>query len=148
VNFTPDEIEKFYNDFEPICDYVAIENLHGWSRTDLKDFTLGNLADSFDGVPNVRRVVCAWPLYQMTINWNGTVQPCNEDWSWNNIVGDVNDESLVNIWRGKAFNKFRAMQLRGERWNNKACSTCWQTMSQLDDVDPYREQMLEKINGN
>lgn len=147
VNLNQKEIDKFYHDFEPISDFIAVENLHGWSRTDLKDFTLGNKNDTFDGVPNVKRVVCAWPLYQMTVNWNGTVQPCNEDWSHENIMGDINKNTLKEIWNGKTFNAFRAMQLRGERWNNQACGTCWQTMSCLEDVDNCREELLERING-
>lgn len=145
VNFEQWEIEKFYNDFENICDYIAIENLHGWSRTDLKDFTLGSKPETFDGVVNTERIVCAWPLYQMAINWNGLVQPCNEDWSWNNIMGDINSKSLVKIWNGSKFNEFRKMHLRGERFQNKACGNCWQTMSCLDNVDSYREELLERI---
>ena len=145
VNFSEAEIAKFYADFEPISDYIAVENLHGWSRTDLKDFTLGTHPDSFDGVPNSVRVACAWPLYQMTVNWNGTVQPCNEDWSWVNVMGDIHEQTLKEIWNGDKFVAFRKMQLRGERFANKACGSCWQTMSCLDNVDPYREQILENI---
>lgn len=145
VNFTEAEIQKFYDDFEGISDFIAIENLHGWSRTDLKDFTLGTKPDTFDGAPNVKRVACAWPLYQMTINWNGTVQGCAEDWARTNILGDVNADSLANIWRGEKFAEFRKMQLRGERFANPACGTCWQTMSCLDDVDADREELLERM---
>ena len=146
VNFTPAEISKFYADFEPISDYVAVENLHGWSRTDLKDFTLGTNPDTFDGAPNVKRIACAWPLYQMTVNWNGIVQPCNEDWSWVNIMGDIHENTLREIWNGDKFNAFRKMQLRGERFANKACGNCWQTMSCLDDVDAYRKQILDALS--
>jgi len=145
VNFTPDEIQKFYDDFEPISDFIATENLHGWSRTDLKDFTLGTKSDTFDGAPNVKRIACAWPLYQMIINWNGTVQGCVEDWARTNIMGDVNADSLVNIWRGEKFDEFRKTQLEGRRFQNVACGTCWQTMSCLDDIDPYREELLERM---
>lgn len=146
VDFSESEVEQFYTDFEPICDFIAVENLHGWSRTDLKDFTLGHQDNtSFDGVPNVKRVACAWPLFQMTVNWNGTVQPCDEDWSWVNVMGDIHDNTLKEIWTGDKFNEFRRMHLRGERFGNKACGNCWQTMSQLDDVDPYREELLERM---
>jgi radical SAM protein with 4Fe4S-binding SPASM domain len=147
VGFSPEEIQKFYDDFEPISDFISVENLHGWSRMDLKDFTLGTKPVSFDGLPNKKRTVCAWTLYQLTINWNGTVQPCNEDWSRVNIMGDINKHSLPSIWTGKTFNEFRRMQLSGERFSNTACGSCWQTMSQMDDVDPYRKMMLEKFNG-
>ena len=145
VNFSEAEIAKFYHDFEPISDYIAIENLHGWSRTDLKDFTLGTKPDNYDGQPNVKRVACAWPLYQMTINWNGTVQGCAEDWARTNIMGDIHQNTLKEIWNGDKFNEFRRMQLEGRRYNNAACGSCWQTMSCIDDVDPYRTELLERL---
>jgi len=147
VGFNQDEIDKFYRNFEPISDYIAVENLHGWSRTDLKDFTLGKATDTFDGLPNKNKIVCPWTLYQMTINWNGTVQPCNEDWSWANIMGDASKESLVDIWNGKTLRDFQRMHLEGRRAESKACATCWQIMSQVDDVDVYRSQILERLNG-
>jgi radical SAM protein with 4Fe4S-binding SPASM domain len=147
VDHTPEDIEKFYSDFEGISDYIAVENLHGWTRTDLKDFTLGHQDNkTFDGVPNVKRLVCAWPLYQMAINWNGTVQPCNEDWSWVNIMGNVNQESISKIWNGDKFVNFRKMQLNGLRFGNKACGSCWQMMSQLDDVDQARTAILARMH--
>jgi radical SAM protein with 4Fe4S-binding SPASM domain len=147
VGFPPEDIDKFYRDFEDKCDYIAVENLHGWSRTDLKDFTLGTRPSTFDGVPNKAKIVCPWPLYQLSINWNGACQSCNEDWSWTNIVGDASRESLVDIWNGEAVRRFQMMHLRGDRFNNAACGTCWQTQSTLDDVDSYRAAILERLTN-
>jgi radical SAM protein with 4Fe4S-binding SPASM domain len=148
VGFTKEEIEKYYADFEPISDFITVDNLHGWSRTDLKDFTMGQAKDNtYDGVPNVMRVACAWTFYQMTINWNGLVQPCNEDWSWVNIMGDANNQSLKEIWNGDEYRRFQIMQLQGRRHESKACASCYQMMSQLDDIDPYREQLLNKLGA-
>lgn len=149
VGFSQTDIDKFYSDFEPISDYITLDNLHGWSRTDLKDFTLGKAKDdTYDGVPNVNRIVCAWTLYQMTINWNGLVQPCNEDWSWVNIMGDASKQSLKEIWNGEVYRNFQIMHLEGRRHESKACASCYQMMSQIDDVDLYRKQILGKINDS
>lgn len=149
VGFSRAEIESFYADFEPISDFITLDNLHGWSRTDLKDFTLGKAKDNtYDGVPNVERVACAWTLYQMTINWNGLVQPCNEDWSWVNIMGDASKQTLKEIWTGDEFRRFQIMQLEGRRHESKACASCYQMMSQIDNVDPYRQQILAKLQNS
>jgi MoaA/NifB/PqqE/SkfB family radical SAM enzyme len=144
--FTQADRDKFLHDFGDRCDYIAIENLHGWSRTDLKDFTSGTYPKTFDGVPNKSKVVCPWTLYQLTVNWNGAVQLCNEDWSWQNIVGNANKSSLLDIWNGDSVYAFRSMQLLGERFINTACGSCYQTMSQLDDVDEYRQEILSRLS--
>jgi hypothetical protein len=36
------------------------------------------------------------------------------------------------------------MHLEGRRHESTACASCYQMMSQIDDVDPYREQILAK----
>jgi radical SAM protein with 4Fe4S-binding SPASM domain len=143
--FAQADRDKFLADFGDKCDYIAIENLHGWSRTDLKDFTLGTHPSTFDGVPNKSKIVCPWTLYQLTVNWNGAVQLCNEDWSWQNIVGNVNKSSLLDIWNSDAVYAFRRMHLEGRRMDNAACGSCYQTMSQLDDVDAYRQEILQRL---
>mgnify|MGYP000029007763 CR=1 FL=1 len=145
VGYDDATLEKFYQDFEGITDYTIVNNLHGWSRTDLKDFALGHKADDYDGLPNKNKIVCPWPLYQMSVNWNGTVQPCNEDWSWVNILGDASKDSLLDIWNSPERREFLRMQLEGRRSESKACGTCWQVQSQIDDVDEYRLDMVERI---
>lgn len=140
------EVQKFLDDFTPICDFIAIEGMHGWSRTELHDFSLGQKSITFDGIKSVPdRIVCTWPLYQMTINWNGAIAPCHEDWSWVNIMGNLHEQSLKNIWLGDKFNTFRRMQLEGKRFKNKACGTCWQVRNCPDDVDKQRLDILSKF---
>jgi radical SAM protein with 4Fe4S-binding SPASM domain len=148
VNFNQKQIEKFYGDFEQICDYITVDNPHGWSRIDLKDWSLGIKSDTYDGIPNRQKIVCPWTLYQLTINWNGLVQPCNEDWSWVNILGDASKESLTEIWNGKKFKEFQIMQLEGRRSESKACATCSQMQSQIDDVDSHRFKLRDKIKAS
>jgi len=145
VGYSDETLEQFYADFEGISDYIIVNNLHGWSRTDLKDFALGQKADNYDGLPNRNKIVCPWPLYQMSVNWNGTVQPCNEDWSWVNILGDASKDSLLDIWNSDTRRDFQLMHLEGRRHESKACGTCWQVQSQIDDVDDYREEIAAKL---
>jgi radical SAM protein with 4Fe4S-binding SPASM domain len=145
VSFSKEDLDKFYADFENICDFITVDNPHGWSRVDLRDWTLGIKSETYDGLPNRDKIVCPWTLYQLTINWNGTCQPCNEDWSWVNIIGNASENSLLDIWNGKILRDFRIMQLDGRRNESKACATCVQMQSQIDDVDEYRFEIKSKL---
>lgn len=58
---------------------------------------------------------CYYPGYFMMINWNGDVTLCPQDWRRRVILGNVNYESILDIWnneeykiiRKKLFNKQR-----------------------------------------
>lgn len=140
-----DEIEKFYHDFKPICDSCAVEKLMGWSYSNIKDFTMGTNPDTYDGLDFSYKEVCPYPFYVMAINFNGTVSLCGNDWSHNTVVGDLNNESLVDIWSGKRLYNFRKMLLELRRKENKACGDCYYLKIAPDNIDDYREIILQKL---
>lgn len=143
----PDELERFYADFEPIACTVAVEKLMGWSNSGLKDFTLGTRPDTYDGLPFTPKEVCAYPFYVMAINANGTVSVCGNDWSHQTVVGDVKRDSLMDIWNGEPLRDFRRMMLTLERRRNAACADCYYLKIAPDNLDPYRQDLLAKLDG-
>lgn len=145
TNLSEEEIAKFYRDFEDISDYIGIEKLMGWSYSDIKDFTLGTNPDTYDGLPLIPKDVCAYPFYIMAINFNGTVSLCGNDCSHHTVVGDCNNESLKEIWEGKALYEFQKMHLECRRHENKACGNCYYLQVVPDNIDPFRFQILEKL---
>lgn len=138
--------DKFYNDFGKFSDYVAVEGLHGWSMSDVKDFTLGTKPETFDGLPFTQKIVCPWSFYELAINWNGSVSLCNEDWVHGTIVGDINKETLKEIWNGNRLYEMQKMMLEGRRSENKVCDKCFYLACAPDNIDQYRSQVLKKIN--
>lgn len=146
AGFSQDEIMKFYSDFEDKCDYISVENLHGWSMSEVKDFTLGMEKSSFDGIELTEKISCPWPFYQMGINSNGTVGLCNDDWAHKTIIGDINFESLIDIWNGPRMLSMRKMHLDGRRSENEACASCYYISCAPDNIDPYRKEILKKLN--
>lgn len=142
---TQAEIDKFYEDFTPISDYCAVEHLHGWSMSNVKDFTLGIKADTFDGVPLTQKIVCPWPFYEMAVNWNGAVSVCNEDWAHKTIVGDANRQSVQKIWTGLQMRDFQRMMLLGKRGDNEACRDCYYLQCSPDNIDKFRYELLMRL---
>ena len=63
---------------------------------------------------------CFIPFYKLMIDWNGDVLLCENDWSRKNIFGNVNKESIGDIWFGKKINNHRKKLLR----SRKNCSPC------------------------
>lgn len=137
-------INAFYKTFEPISDYCAVEGLHGWSNSDVRDFKMGT-DNSFEGGEKVRKVVCPLALCAMTINWNGNVGPCNEDWMHAHIFGNVNTRALSWIWEGEARREFLRMHLEGRRAESVVCGECDYMYCLPDNVDDHRLEMLAKL---
>jgi len=66
---------------------------------------------------------CFYTHYSMTIEWNGDVFLCPQDWHRKVKTGNVLAESLLEVWRSKNLNKFRRQLGCG---NRKAfpCNDC------------------------
>ena len=147
VNYGQDqsEIDKFYDDFQGICDSCAVENLMGWSNSGMKDFTLGIDFDTYDGLPFTEKEVCPYPFYVAAINADGSVSLCGNDWSHQTVVGNVKENTLQEIWNGEKLFQFRKMLLEGRRKENAACGNCYYLKIAPDNIDSYKEAVLEKL---
>ncbi|MEK7072626.1 MAG: radical SAM/SPASM domain-containing protein [Patescibacteria group bacterium] len=122
------EKKKFTDDFSGISDFININPVDGRSNSQGYDFTLGQGISSATAYANTMskmdRQVCPHPFYSMAINFNGSVSVCCIDWGFNVIIGNVNKESLVDIWRGKKLRNFRMLHLKGERKKINICADC------------------------
>lgn len=142
-----EEIEKFYSDFQPISTKIAVEKLMGWSNSDVKDFTLGTNPDTYDGLPLIPKLVCAYPFYVMAVNADGSISLCGNDWAQGTVVGNIRDNSLVEIWNSDNLYEFRKKMLLGNRKDIKVCADCYYLQIVPDNIDPYREDILEKLTA-
>ncbi|MBS1197323.1 MAG: Radical domain protein [Proteobacteria bacterium] len=141
-----EEIEKFYTDFQPMSTKIAVEKLMGWSFSDIKDFTLGTNPDTYDGLPLIQKKVCAYPFYVMAANADGSVSLCGNDWAHGTVVGNVNEQSLQDIWRGEALYQFRKTMLEDRRKEIPACANCYYLQIVPDNIDPFRSELLERLS--
>lgn len=66
---------------------------------------------------------CFYPAYQFLIDWNGDIFLCPQDWQRRVTMGNIMQENLFNIWRGKVLTKYRKSLLKGDRCNNP-CTSC------------------------
>lgn len=142
VGLSQEEKDKFFADFQHISDYIAIEDLHGWSMSDAADFTLGQTPKV---TPIQRKVVCPLVMCSLVVNASGTVSLCGEDWAEKTIVGDLNYQTVREVWEGKAMREFRIMHLEGRRGENEACGNCNYLETLPDNLDDHREEMLGKL---
>ena len=143
-NMTDDDVEKFYTDFEPICDTVALEGLHGWGAASVKDMFLEDIG-THDGVPFSYKLVCPLPMYMMSVSSNGVTNVCCAEWGNFHNLGNAYDTSLLELWNNDKRRDFQIMHLEGRRFENIACADCQYRDNLPDNIDQYAADMLERM---
>lgn len=68
--------------------------------------------------------ICPSPWQRMCISWDGKVVQCYGDYMEGNILGNVKEKSLKEIWHNKPFNELRELMKTGRRLVTKPCRTC------------------------
>lgn len=73
-----------------------------------------------DQPPVIPSHPCYYTAYSMTIDWNGDVLLCMQDWNKKVKFGNVSGQNLVEIWNSKALDNYRKKLLNGSR----TCDPC------------------------
>lgn len=85
---------------------------------------------------------CALPFTDININPEGKLLICCCDAIEKTNLGDVNTESLKNLFNGKKYVELRKKMLKG-RANNNFCKYC-----DFNDVGTRKNLIIEKLRGS
>ena len=66
---------------------------------------------------------CFYPTYQFLIDWDGNVYLCPQDWQRKNLMGNIMQETILQIWKGRTLTNYRKDLLSGKRCSNP-CKNC------------------------
>jgi radical SAM protein with 4Fe4S-binding SPASM domain len=100
-----DDFQKLLKAFENLDVYIYLKSENGqWYRKD------------YHGTESIHwSEICKHPWMTMTIKSNGEATMCMEDFNNEIILGDVNKQTLHEIWHGENYKKFRWQHLnKGE----------------------------------
>lgn len=66
---------------------------------------------------------CTKPFRELTIEWDGTVNLCCEDWLRRYVLGNVHQQTIPQMWGGPEIEAARAM-LQNKRRDFAGCAVC------------------------
>ena len=66
---------------------------------------------------------CPRPWQSTLINWDGSLVPCCFDKNGHYVMGNINENSMQNIWHSSSFSDFR-LQLLQNRSQVDICRNC------------------------
>ena len=138
--------------FGDICDEIAVEHVSSvWPEFEVEPELKSTGQLDVYGSPMGQRSavqVCPYLFYSLCVNSDGTVSACLMDWNHQLILGDLRRQSLLEIWNGPELRKMQTDHLMLQRGTYHTCQNCGQLKyAVLDDLDPYREALREKLNG-
>ena len=135
-----DTIRSFRRSLEEIVDNVTI------GRTVIGKVNLENVRLQKDNIDLLRKLrkqesvikkylKCPEVFDKLSINWDGSVSACCADYDNLMIVGNILNDSLLNIWNSRKMNEYRLTLSKMEHHKNKLCSTCYDYSSiQSDNI--------------
>jgi radical SAM protein with 4Fe4S-binding SPASM domain len=123
-NLTRDYKEEFLKQWENIADEVQFQNIHNFSGALDSEQTISSA-----------RYACLLPFYSMAINWNGKVPLCHRDFNEDDIMGDVNKETIYKIYNNEKYQLYRKKLLMNDVDDLSMCKNCdsWATGINLNN---------------
>lgn len=91
--------------------------------------------------PEISKTFCILPWLHMYVNPDGSVLPCCIA-QHNERLGNVQSESIEDIWNGKKYKNLRKRMLAGEKC--KECTACYS--SEDNNSQSLRQDKLKKFN--
>lgn len=124
----PEQIDKFTKIFQeagvPKQYYMLRDRWH--TDEDAYGLKLTNRAGMVDvGLQEEVKLdkPCYYPHYSMTIDWNGDVLLCVQDWNKKIKLGNIYSQTLLEVWNSNMMNKYRQKLGNGDR-NISPCNKC------------------------
>ncbi|OGV49401.1 MAG: radical SAM protein [Lentisphaerae bacterium GWF2_52_8] len=147
IALNPGEDELFYKTFENISDRMYIEHCRPVYDGVSYSGEARKISDRY-GREHKRRDVCPLAFFMFGIFPDGDVEPCDTIYK-PVVVGNVNKETMMEIWRGKKLREFQLLQLSKRRYDNPKCAVCCapDDVSHPEDcLDDDAERLLELFN--
>jgi len=148
-NLSEEEKKYFFNTFTPICDEIFIEKVvPQWADTQLDKQNDVTDTGMYGQKINQWKDSCPFIFMYLHFNCDGTVSPCTLDWPRKVVIGDVNKQSVSEIWNGDSLRELQVAMLAGQRKCVDLCSTCSAPMVCVEeDLDNHVDRVVKAIGG-
>jgi radical SAM protein with 4Fe4S-binding SPASM domain len=98
---------------------LTVKQLYNYANQVKNIRSLGNIPDN-----NSDRKVCIEPWRGFVIGWDGMVVACCNDFNYKFSLGDLNVNTLAEIWNSEKIQEIRKCQSNGLQKSNVLCKGC------------------------
>jgi len=123
TKFNEGEAELFKRQWQDLADKVVVRPLHVWGGRNI-DKELLDYSKNILHSNNQSRRPCIYLWKSMLISQSGKVALCCVDVECESSYGDVNKNSIKDIWQGERLKELRKLHLDGKFNKISLCSRC------------------------
>jgi radical SAM protein with 4Fe4S-binding SPASM domain len=127
--FNAEEEDAFYRKFKRAgYDFMAFRDCHTWGGNipdyGVKNKTTSTHTENSGTTSSQTSRPCRILWNQLTVLWNGDVTPCFYDFDGKSVVGNLNKESLTEIWNSSEMANYRKYHVAGSYEKVTCCQNC------------------------
>ncbi|MDP3705982.1 MAG: radical SAM protein [Legionellaceae bacterium] len=144
-----EEKKYFFDTFTPICDEIFVEKVvPQWADTQLDKQNEVTETGMYGQPISSWKNTCPFIFMYMQFNCDGTVSPCTLDWPRKVVIGNVNTQTVSEIWYGSLLRELQVAMLAGKRKCVNLCANCSAPMVCVEeDLDPHSDTVIDLIGG-
>ncbi len=137
-----DGVRRFHEIFDPIADAAVVEHYVPFFETRDHYERIAPLTRTGD--PEIPFAICPFPFYTLYVWPSGKVGPCSSCSGNPLVLGDLNEETLYNIWSGSRRAELLHHQIsnRNEIPECRDCRIPTLESRPQDRLDAAREKLL------
>ncbi|MBU0994022.1 MAG: radical SAM protein [Proteobacteria bacterium] len=105
------EIRLFRQYWSERVDEVAVHRKKNWANLKAPPSPL-------------RKLPCKWIWYMLSVHWDGSVSKCHEDYEENTLLGNLNNNSILEIFNHPALTKIRSQFCESQLPTLPGCQGC------------------------
>jgi radical SAM protein with 4Fe4S-binding SPASM domain len=142
------ERKYFFDTFQDHCDEIFIEKVvPQWSETQLEKQNEVQDTGMYGQKISAWKEACPFVYMYLHFNCDGTVSPCTLDWPRKVVIGNANDQRVIDIWNGDALRELQIAMLQGHRKCINFCNGCSAPMVCVEEnLDPHAEYLVGKLD--
>jgi len=116
-----EEAKNFYHHWKNKCDFLIISCAKNWAgQVEVKSKSSPHIKNSH----TINYNPCDNLWTQLYVQYNGKVALCCEDYEGSVVIGDLNKESVSDVWWGKKLKAYRDAHLSKRRTLMPLCKQC------------------------
>lgn len=136
----------FFEHFRNRCDEIFIEKLVPMWPQLTTAFSVHEFRWGDDAVSPRR--VCAQIFKGVQVQADGEVVPCCVDWSRVNVIGNLHDSTLDDIWQGEKLRRLQIEHLSGNKALLEPCKECsMNDYCEIDNLDDHADECIKRLSA-
>ena len=140
-----EEEKVFFNYYGDYADNIFIENISPvWPEFD--DGLKIEYESTRFGETVKKRNVCSHIFKSIMICADGEILPCCADWQRKLLLGNIKNDSILDIWKGYKLESLQKAFLNNKRMKIVPCNEClYNEYCDPDILDGYEKEILNRM---